>query len=300
MCVGAAVALTHAAFGQCQCPRRVLPMHQEQTLNQLLTELDGFSSGGDLTKPVICIAATNRSVAGLAAACARRSSCCALRARLSCAHLWPERVLRPRGSHAARWCPCTGLMCLTLHSCAPAALTAACKWSGRTRLAASRCGVLPRAASCVQLLPVRACPQVACSPASCSPADPERAHHPWQPATRPRCVRAHDRQLHHGLHRSVVASGLAWAAVACCGSGGSAGQEAHIHCCAKWFMPLLHCVAAPWSRRGGPGQRGERGGAAGWAGRQAAGNAPRLAGGGGGWGGGRMVGRCCLAHVMTA
>ena len=32
---------------------------REQTLNQLLTELDGFESGG-AAAPVICIAATNR------------------------------------------------------------------------------------------------------------------------------------------------------------------------------------------------------------------------------------------------
>ena len=32
---------------------------REQTLNQLLTELDGFDSSGQ-TAPVICIAATNR------------------------------------------------------------------------------------------------------------------------------------------------------------------------------------------------------------------------------------------------
>ena len=32
---------------------------REQTLNQLLTELDGFESGKD-AGPVICIAATNR------------------------------------------------------------------------------------------------------------------------------------------------------------------------------------------------------------------------------------------------
>jgi cell division protease FtsH len=33
---------------------------REQTLNQLLTELDGFESGGDKEQTVICIAATNR------------------------------------------------------------------------------------------------------------------------------------------------------------------------------------------------------------------------------------------------
>ena len=33
---------------------------REQTLNQLLTELDGFESGSGEAGPVICIAATNR------------------------------------------------------------------------------------------------------------------------------------------------------------------------------------------------------------------------------------------------
>jgi hypothetical protein len=58
---------------------------REQTLNQLLTELDGFSSDKD--KAVICIAATNRCVCVCVCVCARayvkESTLAATRSRAS-------------------------------------------------------------------------------------------------------------------------------------------------------------------------------------------------------------------------